>query len=662
MDNIKIRARAAIALTVLALGAAALTACGGGSSGSTSDAPPPTATAGCSNCGTLLVGMTDADGDFKSYSVDVLAVTLKRPNGATVEVLPAKTRIDFSALTDLADLLTVATVAPGDFVGGKIRLDYTNAEVIVESGGAMVPAKVVGADGNPLGVVDLEIQLSNRDHLVITPGRAAFLSLDFDLAASNAVDVTKSPPVVTARPLLVAEVQPVDEKDLRVRGALVAVDAGASSYTVDVRPSWHRKAGKFGSVTVHTNAQTSFEIAGTSYTGAPGLEALAKQPAGTMTLAFGTLARESRSFTASVVQAGDSVGGQRMDTVIGNVVSRNGNQLTVKGGFAVHRDDGKADDDDDQGEDKDGDHEGDHDDDREDAHFVRTVVVTVGANTKVLKVGSMQTLDANAISVGQRIAAFGTFADPQPTPMTMTAGTATTPPPATLDATAGRVRLDVTSLSGTVVSTVAGQLNLKLRAIDRLGVEMFDFKGTGTTAATDADPNNYEVATKTLPLSTLGAGEATKVLGFVKPFGNAPPDFEGSTVIDRRDLPATLTIGWGDTGTTAPFLSSNNTGLVLDIHNPSIGERHFLTIGMRKIDLLTLTTPPTIAPASGRAMYGLWEPGHIELFTSFADFVTELNLRLGGGKKAVGLTATGAYDEGSSTLAADHVAVYFAGQ
>jgi len=467
---------------------------------------------------------------------------------------------------------------------------------------------------------------------------------------------------VTARPLLVAEVQPVDEKDLRVRGALVDVDTGASSYTVDVRPSWHRKSGKFGRVTVHTNAQTSFEIAGTSYTGAPGLEALGKQPDGTLTLAFGTLARESRTFTASVVQAGDSVGGQRLDTVIGNVVSRNGNQLTVKGAFAVHRDDGKHDDDDDQGEDEDGDHEGDHDDDREDAHFVRTVVVNVGANTKVLKVGSTQTLDANAISVGQRIAAFGTFVDPQPMPMTMTAGTATTPPPATLDATAGRVRLDVTTLRGSVVSAVAGQLNLKLRAIDRLGVEMFDFKGTGTTAANDADPNNYEVATSTLPLTTLGAGEATKVLGFVKPFGTAPPDFDGRTVIDRRDLPATLTIGWGDTGTTAPFLSSNNTGLVLDIHNPSIGERHFLTVGMRKIDLLTLTTPPTIAPASGRAMYGLWEPGHIELFTSFADFVTELNLRLGGGKKAVGLTATGAYDEGSSTLAADHVSVYFAGQ
>jgi len=665
MHNSKERARTGVRSTLLALAAAALAACGGGggggeSSGNPSSAPGPTAALGCVDCGTLLVGLTDADGDFVSYSVDVLAVTLKRPNGATVSLLPATTRVDFSQLTDLADLLTVATVAPGNFVGGKIRLDYTNAEVVVESAGQMVPAKIVGEDGKPLGVVDLEIELSNREHLVITRGRAAFLSLDFDLAASNVVDLTKSPPTVTARPLLVAEVQPVDEKSLRVRGALVAVDTGASSYTVDLKPSWRRKSGDFGRVTVHTNAQTSFEVAGTAYTGAPGLEALSKQAAGTATLAFGTLALQSREFTASVVQAGDSVGGQRMDTVIGNVVSRNGNELTVRGAFAVHRDRNKSDGANDDGGRNDDERKGEDDDgdDRDDAHFVRTVVVTVGADTKVLKVGTTQALDAKAISVGQRIVASGKFVEPGPMPMMATTGTAVSP--AKLDATAGRVRLEVTSLSGTVVSAVAGQLNLKLRAIDRLGAEMFDFKGTGSTTASDADPNNYEVATSTLPLAMLGAGEATKVLGFAKPFGTAPPDFEGRTIIDRRDLPTALTIGWGEAGTTAPFSSSNNTGLVLDLRNPSIGDRHSLTVGMRKIDLLTLTTPPTIAPASGRAVFGLWEPGHIELFTSFADFVTELNLRLGGGKKAVGLTATGSYDEATSTLAADHVSVYFA--
>jgi hypothetical protein len=119
-----------------------------------------------------------------------------------------------------------------------------------------------------------------------------------------------------------------------------------------------------------------------------------------------------------------------------------------------------------------------------------------------------------------------------------------------------------------------------------------------------------------------------------------------------------LGIGWGETGTNAPFLSSGNAGLVLDLDNASIGERHALTVGMRMVDLLGLPASPTIVAADGRAVFGLWERGHVELFTSFADFVAELNLRLAGGAKAQGLTAYGSYDESTSTLAANRIAVH----
>jgi hypothetical protein len=624
MEKVQRRSTCRVRLALVAMVAAALTACsGGGSGGPAASAGPPVPSGGCADCGTLLVGVTDADGDFVSYSVDVQSVTLKRPDGATVETLPATTRIDFAQLTDLADLLSVATIAPGDFVGGTIRLDYSNAEIVVERAGQLVDAKAVDENGQPLGVVDLEVQLSNRDHLVVTRGRAAFLSLDFDLAASNEVDLGQSPIVVTARPFIVAEVQPVNEKDLRLRGTLVSVDAAASSYKVDVRP-WQRRDGAFGEITVHTTAQTTFEIAGVAYGGAAGLEALAQQPAGTLTVAFGTLAVQSRDFTADIVHAGDSVGGQLTDAVHGSVVARQGNQLTVKGAFAVRRD--------------------------RDAAFRRTVLVNVGPDTKVLKAGSLQPLDASAISVGQSIVAFGKLDDPAP------AAASATPP--TLDATAGRVRLAVTALRGSVVSAVAGQVDLELRAIDRLGVEMFDFSGTGATPATDADPHDYEVATGTLPLATLGAAEAAKVLGFVRPFGSAPADFEGRTVIDRRDLPAVLGIGWGEDGTGAPFLSSGNAGLVLDLHNADIGARHTLAVGMRVIDLLDLPASPTIGGADGRTVFGLSERGHVELFTAFPDFVTELDARLAGGEKVQALTAYGNYDEGITTLAANHIAVH----
>ena len=600
--------------------AAGLFGCsGGGGDSSTSTTPQPT-----SDSGTLLISLTDADGAFVGYTVDVLSVTLQRRGGATVEVLPAATRIDFAQLTELSDLLAVATLAPGDIVGGKIRLDYSNAEVLVQSGGNAVRAKVVGADGAPLGVTELEIQLAEREHLVITRGRAALLSLDFDLAASHEVDLSQTPPVVKAQPYIVAEVEPVTEKDLRLRGPLVSVDVAGSSYTVDVRP-WFRPDGAHGRVTVHTNSSTSFEIDGVPSMGAAGLAALAAKPAGTMTAAFGTLSRLEHSFTAEIVHAGDSVSGERFDAVQGNIVSRSGNRLTVKGAFAVNRD-----------------------------HVMRvhrTVLIEVGANTKVLKTGSPgAALDVSALSVGQQIVAFGTLTAP-----------ATDTTPATFDATNGRVRMQPTNLHGTVNTVAAGQLNLNLRGIDRLGIDAFNFAGTGVTPAQDANPADYEVATGTLGLASVTAGQAASVIGFVRPFGGAPPDFEGRTVIDHRDLPALLGIGWGTSGTTAPFSSMGSSGLVLDIHNPSIGARHHLIDDMRVIDLTTLPMSPTLAPPpDGRAIYGISIGTDIRMYTSFTEFSSQLASLLGGGKPAIALTASGRYESGSATLYANHIAVLFA--
>ena len=492
----------------------------------------------------------------------------------------------------------MATLAPGEIVGGKIRLDYGSAEVFVEAGGEIVSAQVVGADGQPLGVTEVEIRLADRNHLLVTRARAALLSLDFDLHASHAVDTTQTPAVVTAQPYIVAEVMPVEEKELRLRGALVDVDVAAGTYRVDLRP-WHRRDGNHGRITVHTTGQTTFEIAAETYTGAAGLRALSAQPAGTLTVAFGTLAVLNREFTAQIVHAGESVGGERIDAVHGNIVARSGDQLTVKGAFAVRRD--------------------------RTARFHRTVLVQLGPETKVLKMGVPGVvLDKQALSVGQSIVAFGTFNEP-----------AAADRPPVLDATQSRVRMLVTHLHGMVTGVLPGQVNLRLRAIDRLGIEMFDFSGTGVTQALDADPLDYEVATATLALNALEQDAPAKVLGFVRPFGAAPADFEGRTVIDRRDLLSALGIGWGLEGTTAPFLSMDATGLVLDLANPSIGSRHHLLIGRRIIDLLDLPASPTIAPpAQGRMIFGLVERGRVELFADFNEFVRALTQQLGGGNPA----------------------------
>ncbi|HSG63909.1 MAG TPA: metallophosphoesterase [Gammaproteobacteria bacterium] len=585
--------------------------------------------AAADNCGNVLVAVTDADGDFVSYAVDVLSVTLQRAMGGSVETLPAAARVDFAELTELTELLSAATLAPGEFVGGTIRLDYSGAEIFVEADGDIVAAEVVGEDGLPLGIVDVEVRLADRDHLILTRGRTALLSIDFDLAASHEVDLTTTPVRVTARPYLVAEVSPLTEKALRVRGPLVDVDLSDGSYEIRLRP-WHRRDGDFGGSTVHTTAATQFEIGGVPLVGAEGLAALAELETGSLTVAFGTLDTAQQRFTADVVHAGDSVGGDRFAAVHGNVVARSGDTLTVKGALAIYRD--------------------------RPARFRRTVLVELGVDTAVSKSGDPQaTLGKDDISVGQRIVAFGQLtnpnaADADPFAPDIALG---------LDAAQGRVRMLVTHLHGSVNSVLPGQVNLTLRAIDRLGIEMFDFTGTGSTD--DANPADYEVATGTLSLAGLEAGKWARVHGFVTPFGAAPPDFTGRTVVDHRDIPAALGIGWSAGGTHAPFASMGASGLALDLMNLSIGTRHHVLLGRHLVDLNSLGSPPTIAPSPTGGLYGIWALGHIELFTDFGPFVEALAIRLGAGATAQALAAYGSFDDGTATVTARRVVVHMTG-
>jgi hypothetical protein len=298
-------------------------------------------------------------------------------------------------------------------------------------------------------IVGLEISLPDRDRLIVTRGRTGLVSIDFDLTASHVVDTTTSPVSVVAQPYLVAEVEPVDEKEIRVRGSLVAVDVDAGTYDIRLRP-WLHRVGDFGVFTVSTDDTTEFEIDELAYTGADGLRALADQPPGTLTVAFGTLNLTDRSFRAEIVHAGDSVGGGRYSAVLGNIVARNGDRLVMKGAVAIRRD--------------------------RRAHFHRTVIVEIGPDTGVTRIGDPAgNYDTDDLSVGQRTMVFGQFANP-----TVDNADRFGPDIAlVLDATEGRARMLVTSLLGTVNQVHTGQIDVELRTIDRLSAGLFDFSGTG---------------------------------------------------------------------------------------------------------------------------------------------------------------------------------------
>lgn len=607
-----------------------LTACGGGAGSTAVTDPMPTAQcdpndpATHSECGTVLVALTDADGDFLNYTVDVLSLELETANGRIVETLPRTTRINFTDYVDLTELVTAATVPPAIYVAGTIRLDYSNAEVFVEAGDASKEAIVRDVDGNVLTQTELRIELSNRERLVVTRGRPALLQLDFDLAASHTVDIVPTPAEAVSEQFILAEVMPVDEKDIRVRGPLVSVSQDEMTYTVAIRP-FHDRQGDFGRHTIHVTGETEFEVNEEMYVGLDGLRALEAAGPGTPTVAAGTLSVAAREFTADIVLAGSSVPGIHRDAVVGNVIKREGNFLTIRGATIIPAD--------------------------RRAHFHDDVVVEVGPDTRVFRDGHrLSDLGIDAISIGQRVTVRGS----QPTPTTDAAA-----PQILFDATQGVVRMHLTRLSGIVNTVMPGQTDITLHGIDRRRVEIFDFAGTGASAELDADPDNYEVATGNLTLANFAAGKAIVAKGFPNAFGTAPPDFAGRTVIDYTDVRSALGIGWGAEGTAAPFASIGPDGLTLDNDNEDIDVRHYIKQGPVLIDLTALNSDTVIVPReSNRKAFYIKSADSMRMYSDFADFFVDLNASLDGATVARSMHARGQYDADSNVFTAYKIGVY----
>lgn len=586
------------------LAAATLAACGGGMNSST----PQSAT--CADCGTALLTITDAEGDFLRYSVDVTSLMLEKANGTLVQTLPATSRIDFAQLVTMAEVLSAAQVPAGVYVSATLGVDFTNADIVVDDGTDMgAPVVPVDADGNPLGYVELTVQLDNRNHLRIRRKAVSHLAFDLDLAASNVVDLVGH--TVEVSPFIVASVQPVERRQVRARGRLSSVDVPGSSYTIDVRP-FHRDDESSGQMVVHTTAFTGFEINGMVFTGADGLAALATLADNPVTIAFGTVDGNDGSFTAQRVLAATSAQDLRRDYLAGNVLARSGNTLTVVGSSFERSREGDV----------------DHEDDD---HFERgPVTVTVGPNTLVTRDGQVfGAMGIGDISVGQRIEVYGEL-------------TRDGEGNASIDATAGRVRLNYTHLFGQVLPG-AGGLTLNLHAIDGRDPSRFDFSGTGSLPATDSDPTHYEVDTGVLNVSNLVPGEYTRLFGFVTPFGLAPPDFVADTMLDYSDTLASLVVRWGEDGETLPFSSVSASALTLDL---AAELRGAIKLGGPVLDVSLLPGLEVVPGTGGVMTFAIAhrESQEVQNFSSFADFSAALAAGLDGSTPLLSLVASGTFD------------------
>jgi hypothetical protein len=278
--------------------------------------------------------------------------------------------------------------------------------------------------------------------------------------------------------------------------------------------------------------------------------------------------------------------------------------------------------------------------------------VLVGPDTVVTRLDTdPATLDKEAISVGQRILALGELLPTAAATDTTTTDPASILPSTILDATAGSVRLLLSTLSGQVVSVGPGTLVVDVRAMDGRDVSLFDFTGTGGAAEDDADPANYQIDTGTLDLGFVTEGAGVQVRGFVTPFGAAPPDFSARTVVARSltvDGAALLDLTW-DPATTEPFTEASADGVTLSL--TGVGERHHLVQRWRVADLLDLPDAPIIVPpADGAGMFAVSLPESLHIYYTFAGFVDAVAAFQADGQEATRLVAHGDWAADTSTL------------
>ena len=616
-----------------------LSACGGGGAGVPE--PPVAAADECvtedeenddDNCGPLLVGLTDAEGDFLNYSVSISGLDLMRNDGMRVSVMPTAQMVNFVDYIELSELATAATVPAGVYRSGSITVDYTDASIQVEKNGVAVDAMMVDENGQPLLSQTLQLEFDQDNRLIIARHRPAMLELDFNLSASHTVNLEADPVTVTTEPFLTAEVDPVMSKEFRMRGPLIRVVEDESLFRIAVRP-FHRMDGRFGGVNVTTNEETNFEINGEGFSGAAGLAQMATLAEGTPSVSFGVFNRAEDNFTASMVLAGSSVPGSDKDAARGVIVAREGNTLTVRGASLIRRD-GRVD-------------------------FNDQINVLIGENTLVGKPRRIHDeVSIDDLSVGQAVTVLGEISE--------------TDTGFVLDATEGAIRMRLTFASGHVVEVDDAGLTMDLQALQGRLPEVYDFSGTGIDETFDADPDAYEVTLGDMNnggmmgggmngggrmVTDLAVSDPVRVSGFVSAFGTAPPDFDAMTVIDYSQSRSQLFIDWPDGDDVLAFSEISTEQLVINIVNEGEGGVYKLIQGGIRTDLTTFDSAVSIQPLGERGIYTLRSGDTVSAFSNFADFVAMLQLKLDEGEVIDGLHAMGGFSHETRILSALKIAV-----
>ena len=636
--------------------------------------------AACNGRAVVTLTATPSTDNFLAYRVGLVSIQLQTSKARTAGAVLSKngTTVDLARLTNLSEVVGATSLAQGNYSEALVTLDYSSAQIIYDNGTVDgLTLTPLNASGQRLGRVTLLLYLDPSNQLGVVRSSSARVSLAFNLAASNVINVTNK--TVTVMPMIAASTQPIDSKVVRIRGPLGSVNSANTGFTADIVPFDFGNAGA-GSLGVSAQSVTPFEINGTPSTGSAGMTAMAALKPGVFVEAFGTLTTSTSStssafdttaasttevttcsdgttpvtgtngvltcangstptttaqssstggsltatsvnFSASQVLAGSSVQGDGFDRISGIVTGRSGDTLTIDEGTLLTN-------------------EGTN------SLIAGTATVTIGANTQVTQFGGAST-EANGIqdiSVGSLIFAFGTASAISPTSVT-------------LDASVGRVRLGQTTASGLVTGQpTTDELTLNLSTLGGRSAASFDFTGTGTSATA------YLVTTADLTLTNATTGSPVEVTGSVTPFGAAGSGgLSGTALLDYTTIDAELVMDYG-AGTPAPFSSYSTTEIVLDARNSAVGVRHEIQTGAQIVPILGISSDPIIVPNSSSTntvfTIGHAVSGTYENFDSYSAFVTQLQTELDGNVLVTGVTAQGAYTSATYTFSASSITLF----
>jgi len=602
-----------------------------------------TALTACSGTAVVTMTSTASPDNFLAYRVGLVSVQLQSGGGKSgLAILPASTTVDLATLTRVSEVLGAPGVTKGNYTRALITLDYSSAQIVYDNGSLNgLPLAAVGANGRLLGQVQLTVTLDPSASFAVSSRGTSQLSLNFNLAASNVVDLARG--TVTVTPMMAASAMPIDSKPVRIRGPLMSVanaalTSASASFTMGIMP-FNSTTNGAGRLAVVPNNTTAYEINGLESTGSVGLGQLAGLGTGTTTVAYGTMTAAnsaatttaaysatttasptSASITATQVLAGSSVQAAGLeDRVSGIVLARSGDIVAVEDATLVGAD-------------------------GTDTFLGGTTTVILGLNTlvTVFGQGGTELNGPQQVSVGSAIDAFGVASGE-------ISGNAT------LDASAGQIRLDMTTASGLVTAAGSGTLNLNLALLGGRSAAAFDFVGTGISA------NRYVVNTGALDLTNSTVGVPVIVTGFPNSFGVTRPDFTASTLLDPTTIQAEMVVDWS-AGTAAPFTTLGSSAISVDAHNGSIGPRHQIQIGAQTIDVVGLASDPSIVPntASSNLVFtiGHAASGTTESFNTYPAFVARLQAELNGTTLVTGVTAIGQYTASTFSLSATSITLF----